>query len=677
MKLPKVNPNEELEDLSNNRFVPHFDVRDFEIRKEPGRDKGIDFRIEIKKNGLYTGFRFLIQLKATEKIERNADNSISISIDTSNINYLLNTGLPAYYCLYFKPDDIFLYENVNEFVKRLSESHRDWEHQESHTLRLCEPLAEKAVRGMYDRAYDRGLCLRKLNQQLAESFSLVSEKIIVDSKLDVVSDSEIRKLVEAIGLKLTNEARSIDVINMHERGSQQIATTAKYNMVVGIAYYYTGELVKSLNFLKTALRLKVELTSELLEHLLLFDITVRFALGMISKEEYDSRLSALANSVHVRYYILIQKEKELYLRSSDPDVDKRYEEFIKAMEDILNAPDANENIKLLVKCELILYEGSKINMDFARGISTVKAYESVIGFSRQLRNDMLSEILQRRSAWALKANDMRKSALNSQNLFVFYHVLTNESKVNYEFDVYTDLINFGDQANFTSPNGARLEQLDNILISLGHIERYFESISHIDNSCVALSLQYEVLHFKGDLVAAEKIISKLSEIIETYDYKDFKKKFDLLKSGGTTHEKFAKFYNDIASQSSQKQDEYESMVREMKEWDESDRSRNNSIPDSDAIELFPIGHFQFPNKFRKDVFHVLNIAEHVQDSFVTMWDEIKVIPIANIYCNPIKEEGYADVVSTNDIAVWRNIYRIRKEFFERGFHRVNLNFNGQ
>jgi hypothetical protein len=674
MKLPKVNPNEELEDISNNKFIPLFAVQDFEIRKEPGRDKGVDFRIEIKKSGVYTGFRFLVQLKATEKIEKNADNSISISIETSNINYLMNSGMPAYYCLYLKRDNIFLYENVNDFVKRLSESHNDWGTQDSHTLRLAEPLTEKGLRSMYDRAYERGLFLRKLNQQLAESSSLVSEKMIVDSKLDVISDSAIRKYIEAIGLKIINEARSVDVIKIHEKGSQQIATTAKYNMVVGIAYYYTGELIKSLHFIKTAIKQKAELTAELFEHLLLFDITVRFALGMISKEEYDSRLSNLANSPHIRYYILIQKEKELYLRSLDPDVDKRYENFLKTMEGILIAPDANENIKLLVRCELVLYEGSKINVDFARGISQVKAYESMIGFNQKLRSDMLHEIFERRDSWASKANELRKSALNSQNVFVFYHVLTNESKVNYEFDVYTDLINFGEQASFTVPTGPRLEQLDNILIGLSHVEKYFESISHVDNLCVALSLQYEVFHYKGDLVAAEKIINKLSDIIETYEYKDLKQKFDSLKSGGTTHEKFAKFYNDLASQSNEKQKEYEDMVREMKGWDQLDRTRENQTIESEAIELFPIGHFQFAKEFRNDVFNILNISDDIKKSFVTMWDEVGVIPVANIYCNPIKEEGYADVANTNDISVWRNIYRIRKEFFERGFHRFDLKF---
>ncbi|KUJ59513.1 hypothetical protein AR687_22865 [Flavobacteriaceae bacterium CRH] len=95
INLPKVNPNEDLETISNNFFRPLFDVRKFEIRSETLRDKGIDFHIELKKeqssgDWVYTNFRFAVQLKATESIEANADGSFSIQIYSSNINYLLN-----------------------------------------------------------------------------------------------------------------------------------------------------------------------------------------------------------------------------------------------------------------------------------------------------------------------------------------------------------------------------------------------------------------------------------------------------------------------------------------------------------------------------------------------------------------------------------------------------------
>jgi hypothetical protein len=672
MKLPKVNQNEELEDISNNKFVPLLDVEKFEVRKEPGRDKGIDFRIEIKKDGVYTGFRFLIQMKATEKIARNSDNSISIPIDTSNINYLLNAGIPAYYCLFFKKDNVFLFENINDFVKRLSENHEDWQQQDSHTLRLTEKLTEVSFNDMYKNAYERGLCFRNLNQKLAESSSIVSEKMIVDEKLNVVGDSEIRRRIEGLGLYLINELRSAEVVKMHEKGSQQIATTAKYNMAVGIAYYYIGELVKSLDFIKAAIKRKEELSNDLLEHLMLFDISVRFALGLISKGDHNQRLSTL-NSNHIKYYALIQNAKELYLKSMNPDVDQRYSDFVTTMENILKADDASENIKLMVQCELVLYEGSRINMEYAQGIATIKAYESMIGENRQLRNDVLEGVMQKKFSWGSKASEIKKTAQDSGNHFVFCHVLINESKVNYEFEVYTDLVNFDNPSGLPAFSSDKLEQLNSILTNLDYAGKYYEAISHIDNLCVVLSVQYEVLHYKKDYLRATTVLNRLSDMIETYEYRDFKSKFDSLKSAGTTHEKLVKFYDDIFAQSHNKQQEYEQMLGEMQRMDELDADRHGQVIEPYTIELFPIGHFQFPKNLSKDVFSILNISESARRSFESMWDEIKEIPVANIYRNPISEEGYADVLRSSEINTLRNIYRIRKEFFDRGFRRVDLN----
>ncbi|UPT69939.1 MAG: DUF4365 domain-containing protein [Flavobacterium sp. JAD_PAG50586_2] len=121
MNLPKVNQNESLETISSNFFRPLLDVNRFEIRSETVRDKGIDFHVELKKeqsNGdsVYTNFRFAVQLKATESIEANTDGSFSIQIDSSNINYLLNNGMPSFYVFYHKPTQAFYYESTNNFL---------------------------------------------------------------------------------------------------------------------------------------------------------------------------------------------------------------------------------------------------------------------------------------------------------------------------------------------------------------------------------------------------------------------------------------------------------------------------------------------------------------------------------------------------------------------------------
>src|SRR5882762_2758780 len=120
MQLPQGNSKEELETISANLFRPKFEVTLFEFAQVIARDKGIDFSIEIKRNNSHTNFRFHVQLKATEKIERNKDGTVSLKIYTSNINYLQNSGSTAYYVLYFKRENVFLFANVNDFVNTLS-----------------------------------------------------------------------------------------------------------------------------------------------------------------------------------------------------------------------------------------------------------------------------------------------------------------------------------------------------------------------------------------------------------------------------------------------------------------------------------------------------------------------------------------------------------------------------
>jgi hypothetical protein len=95
MKLPKSSEQEELEQLSKDKLRPLFEHKLFEVREETYRDKGIDLLIELKYKGSYTNFRFLVQLKATETKKPNVDGSYSWQIDTSNIQYLLNSGQPA------------------------------------------------------------------------------------------------------------------------------------------------------------------------------------------------------------------------------------------------------------------------------------------------------------------------------------------------------------------------------------------------------------------------------------------------------------------------------------------------------------------------------------------------------------------------------------------------------
>lgn len=93
--LPKVHPNTEIEDRSRSALEALLPPESFCLRDDPP-DFGQDFSAEVREDGRATNLRGQIQLKATENPKLNNDGSYSLSIDTSNFQYMLNAPVPIY-----------------------------------------------------------------------------------------------------------------------------------------------------------------------------------------------------------------------------------------------------------------------------------------------------------------------------------------------------------------------------------------------------------------------------------------------------------------------------------------------------------------------------------------------------------------------------------------------------
>ena len=177
-----------------------------------------DLNIELKYKKNYTNFRFIVQLKATETKNPNTDGSYSWQIDTSNIQYLLNAGIPAYYICYVKQNDTFYYRQLNDFITELSNKHKDWNEQDSHVLHASEILTKTAIDDIYDEVKNRLLATRELTEklQIGNSGDL-TKKVSITSEYKVTDETSIVDLVEKIGLTMINEGKSKDVILLNER----------------------------------------------------------------------------------------------------------------------------------------------------------------------------------------------------------------------------------------------------------------------------------------------------------------------------------------------------------------------------------------------------------------------------------------------------------------------------
>jgi len=516
------------------------------------RDKGIDFHIEIKKAGKHTNFRFAVQLKATDSLKVNSDGSTSLQLNTSNINYLLNTGMPAYYVLYSRNSNTFYYENLNDFVKSVSDRNSEWQKQGSHVLRFNKMLDSKGIDEMYNVSIKKGLLQRKINETLALQTSSVSsgDKILIDANLNVNTDAEISR-----------------VILENPEGS--------------------------------------------------------------------------------------------------------YEQYLADIEDLIHDPKASKNIQLNARCELILIEGSKKNMSYVRDVAMLKAHESMFGPDLNKRVEAVKTLIQSKELWYKNVQSIKEEALENKNYFVYYNAVVNEVKVSFEFEVYINYVFLEDEI----PGVPLPERPDNkprfdeMLEKVNHAYDYYKNIGHIENTVVTLSAKYELLHYLGDFNTANEVLAELEMLIETYEMKEIKRRFEFLKNKGTTHEKFKAWMDEIFSEADTQKAEIESLVEDMKSMDDKERTTKTKIENPMHIHLFPIGYFQFPKNEIEKVYQILKITEQTKASFNNLFNQ-KVIPVANIYHCTIKQEGFGNgKLDDNGIESWRNIYRIRKAFYDNKFFR--------
>jgi hypothetical protein len=678
MNLPLDNPNESLETISRNQFRPLFTPEKFEIRDELIRDKGIDFTIEIKKGGKYTNFKFLVQLKATEGKTINADESVSLQLNTPNINYLLNSGMPAFYVLYIKESSIFYYENVNEFVKGLYQTNPDWSKQNSHALRFSKKMGETEIVKMYDTTLKKGIFQRQVNETLVMQSTSVNsgDKILFDANFTVTGDSEIRNLIEMIGLQLINEGKWREILAVHRNASGSIASTAKYNLVLGVANYYNGNLIEALSFLKSADKNKTELKLEIAHFLNYFIAGTKFSLGLMTDQEYGKQMCQLEEADTIGLYVKLEKAKSKYYTNLSDDSKEKFDQFITDINAIITNPNADDAIRITAKCELILVQGSKNNWDNVTNIALLNAMEILTGPNQSARLQSIGSFIAAQSAWFTQVQELKRLTWESKNYFPYFNIIINEVKVTYEMHAFTSIV----QIEQKMPGQSEPQRPDTIPFFTDLLQKmemalhYYQQVGHIENEVVCLCVMYELLHYINDFSKANAVLSDAEQLIDTYELTEKRERLKFLKNNGTTHQRFKGWIDKVFQTNDVQKREFDQMVTDMKNMDELDRLSVSPRVQTYTIELFPIGRFKFPKNKLQTVIEILNIPhQDVQKRFEFLFSF--VVPVANILYTEIMNEGPLDgELADQGITSWRNIYRVRKAFHENKFYRHEITF---
>lgn len=603
MALPQSSRNQELEVISQRIFEPLFDVERFILKSEI-IDNGIDYRCEIKYNGKVTGFCFNFQLKSKEKNEPLKNNTYSKSFEVSNIQYLVNNTHPAFYGFYIVENDSFYYEYLDEFISNLKRNNPEWESQHNHTLNFSKKLDKQAVDEIYQITLDRGLLYRKINCSLIDrlSQSNLTSNITIDFNYNVTDESEIIINVEKFGFELINQSNWNKVIELHNKTIHSRNFSSKYNMIVGLAYYYTSDYLTSLKYLKDAIRDKQNLVIELQNHLVFILSSIKLLLFMITKEEYEKIISTIKPDKHISFHIEIDKAIEDLKEKIYKTENFRVEEFEDCLNSIISNVDASLHVKLRAKSEFLIYEGNIAIQEYNRHICRINAFEESLFVNYEYRKNVNDELQLLFTNIEQEYFGLFEEIKTTNNYFAFYYLLMHKQK--YDFLKYStfEILKLAKEPIIIDYS----DNYEKILINVDSCFDYFNKIGHIENQIFTKSIKYEILHYLKRYELAEELINELEDSVELIDIKSLREQLEFIKNGGTNHQMLQELLDDKINNPKEK---IEQLRNELIKLDEIEKNINVIKIDYYQVTLFPIGNFIVPKNNLEKFYKIFEIKK--------------------------------------------------------------------
>jgi hypothetical protein len=223
------------------------------VRDERTDDKGVDVALEAKveirvptKAGgeevmhSFTNCRAQGQLKSIDDPEPNQDGSVSYSIDTSNLNYLLNGQSPIYF-LWLAPTDELGYAWAKDEWRRLDAEKPDWMSQETFTIRFRNVLDATAVDSIHQRIIREARFSRRLSEAVARSAT--AEQVVVGinpQSLETSDPARIRDLLMSGGMTIVAAGFGRQVLDLAALLNLADRASPRIQMVFAYAHYTMG-----------------------------------------------------------------------------------------------------------------------------------------------------------------------------------------------------------------------------------------------------------------------------------------------------------------------------------------------------------------------------------------------------------------------------------------------------
>ena len=485
----------------------------------------------------------------------------------------------------------------------------------------------------------------------------------------VYDDKSIREYVEASGLGMINKAEWSEILLHHNNSTSATNLGAKYCVIVGAAFYYSGCFFDSLSMLKKGKRIPDELPDYLKKYRDYHFAVAKFRLGYITSEEFEREIASIQTDDSIKFYVdLARITSEL---KNAPNLPKdNFKEFERDLFVVINSDSSSVYIKQLYSATYLLHLGYRFNLEFVQAIARVKDSKNRIFASPvDIYKRELEQTMGRNNFWFDQVDNLLNQTRQNKNWFIFNLLLLYHGRIFYQWHVYVKSFNL----NVNERNEEVIDRDDRMSKILTIVDSgidYFRRIGHIDNLLSGLKLKYEISKFNNDEVDLKDITTEMEKIsLQTGAQQDVKDFHDLTH-GGTMHEQFDKFFQSKKDDIKKIDAQFLELKKKMTKMDRKDKLKSINV-ESRQIELFPIGCFLIPKNEVEKTLKKMNVESPVI-SHVEQLMAMRLRPVLNIYNNPIKEYGYERGFAAENpsIECWKNIYKIRKYFFKKGFLRM-------
>lgn len=378
--LPDSPRSHELQQLSVNRFKYIMPTDRFLIRDVRESDYGVDMQIEAKFHNQPTNFIAHVQLKSTDEMELNTDNSFSLRIAPSNLNYVLNGSL-GLYVLYIAPRDEFRYTWAEMEYKKIEYSTPDWRKQKSITIRLINILTADGIDKIHNHIVNQSHFHRTLIERFAHgaSESKANNRIFIDVEKRTCHDSaEAFEILISSGLDFVAKGNADKAIELAHSVGKQYENNSHIQLILAYATYCKGHFMQCEAHIANCTLSKEELNEHEQYLFQTLELACDVHMGGSSTKEFSQRERELVRKIanpklrlQAELYALRAEAIELF---TDQKLETRVSLETRCLELTRLAEQLSDpEVLILAGLTILEIEGNRLLYDFVCQVTEVEA----------------------------------------------------------------------------------------------------------------------------------------------------------------------------------------------------------------------------------------------------------------------------------------------------------------